>query len=359
MTASSLGAITESRRADTDDSQRVGRLRRKLIPYSQWRNMENDGHASDMTALGAGVGAACPICDADGVKLLLKAPDRFHMRREIYQLLRCTHCAVVWLHDAPPRHEMWRHYGASYDRAITRKAEAPFKYWREPLQILSRYKSGGNILDLGCSSGSFLGCLPESWKLNGIEFSEGPARIARETTGASVFVGDILQAPYPPASFDAITCFHVFEHLYEPQRVMERIRELLKPDGMFYAQMPNIDSAAARIFRSYWYALELPRHLFHFSPRSLSYLARSAGLDIVALWTDREPFVEASTRYLLDTVFHALHLPRAPLATVSEPGIPWRVTRKVLRSSILPLVKGLMSLAGDGELLNVVLRRHP
>jgi 2-polyprenyl-3-methyl-5-hydroxy-6-metoxy-1,4-benzoquinol methylase len=32
-----------------------------------------------------------------------------------------------------------------------------------------------------------------------------------------VFVGDVLDAPYPPESFDVVTCFHVLEHLNNAQ----------------------------------------------------------------------------------------------------------------------------------------------
>src|SRR6202049_1076931 len=113
--------------------------------------------------------------------------------------------------------------------------------------------------------------------------------------GAKVFVGDILDAPFKPASFDAITCFHVFEHLYQPREVLAKVSEWLKPGGIFYAMMPNIDSAGARIFKSYWYALELPRHTYHFSPASLRSMAHSVGLHEVSVTTHREVFIEAST----------------------------------------------------------------
>ena len=136
-----------------------------------------------------------------------------------------------------------------------------------------------------------------SWKLYGIEMSDEVASRAESATGGQVFVGDILDAPYAPNSFDVITCFHVFEHLYDPRAVLQKAAEWLKPGGIFYAMMPNIDSAGGRIFGSYWYALELPRHLFHFSPKSLGNMANSLGLEQVSLVTDREVFIEKSVHY--------------------------------------------------------------
>ena len=153
------------------------------------------------------------------------------------------------------------------------------------------------MLDLGCSSGGFLRSLKgPAWNLYGIEMSDEVARRAETATGAKVFVGDILDAPFSPNTFDVITCFHVFEHLYEPREVLLRVAQWLKPGGVFFAMMPNIDSAGRRIFGSYWYALELPRHTYHFSPQSLSRMADSVGLRQLSITTGREVFIEQSVR---------------------------------------------------------------
>ena len=170
---------------------------------------------------------------------------------------------------------MGEHYGPDYDRSVAAAGKSPDR-WRGRVETLTQYKAGGSILDLGCSSGGFLSALKNpAWKLYGIEMSDEVAQRAHDDTGADVFVGDILDAPYPAGSFDAITCFHVFEHLYQPREILAKVSHWLKPGGIFYAMMPNIDSAGARIFKSYWYALELPRHLYHFSPISLKNTAHS------------------------------------------------------------------------------------
>src|SRR5208337_2096892 len=226
----------------------------------------------------------CPVCGYTGAWEWLKAPDRFHGRRQLYTLVRCSNCALVWLSPPPRPEEMGEHYTDAYHQLISGAGETATYRWQDRRAALIQYRQGGSLLDLGCSSGSFLEFIKgEPWKLYGIEMSADCAKVAGEKSGAQVFVGDIVEAPFPPESFDVITCFDVLEHLYEPRQVMARVKEWLKPGGIFYVLVPNIDSAEARVFGSYWCGLELPRHLFYYSPASLRYLANSVGLREISL----------------------------------------------------------------------------
>jgi SAM-dependent methyltransferase len=261
---------------------------------------------------------------------------------------------LVWIDNPPPKEEMRRHYGSKYDSAIAAAGDAA-KKWYGRRETLMKFKPGGTILDLGCSSGAFLATLDSSnWKLFGIEMSGAVASRASAINDAEVYVGDILSAPFPDHSFDAGTCLHVFEHLYNPQQVMSRVARWLKPGGILYMMVPNIDSAGAKTFKSYWYALELPRHLFQFSPASLRVLASRVGLNEVSLVTVREPFIEASTRYVVDDLLRRVGLTRKPLAEAGRPTFLWRIARKAFRITILPILNSLVSTRGDGESIHAI-----
>jgi len=325
------------------------------MPKTSFPNQTTDPFKRSKSNRPGQNGNGCPVCGHSGAGSWLQAPDRFHGRLELFELFRCPSCSLVWLHDPPPPSDIGRHYGADYDRTITSGGADP-EHWNWRRDELLRHKSSGAILDLGCSSGGFLASFRSpSWKLFGIEMSETVAKQAEARCGAQVFVGDILDAPFRPETFDAITCFHVFEHLYQPRKVLARVSEWLKPGGIFYTMMPNIDSAGARIFRSYWYPLELPRHLYHFSPTTLRRLADSVGLDEVSLATHREVCLEDSLRYVLDDVLGKLGVERTPMAHAQPPSLAWRVLRKALRLTILPILTSATSLAGDGESIHAVL----
>lgn len=297
----------------------------------------------------------CPVCGHEGAREWLQAPDRFHGRQKKYTLARCPACSLVWLSHPPKPTEMHLHYTDAYHKLISAAGENSPGRWRDRMQTLGQCKQSGALLDLGCSSGGFLGCLQgDSWKLYGIEMSADCARRAEARTGAHVFVGDIPDAPFPPESFDVITCFDVLEHLYEPRQVMAKVREWLKPDGVFYVQVPNVDSAEARVFRSYWCGLELPRHLFHYSPASLSHLAKSVGLQEISLATRRNAAVGVNIRYFCDDLFRAVGISRIPMAYLGAPSLPWRAARKLVRMTVLRLLLALAPLAGGGESIHAI-----
>jgi SAM-dependent methyltransferase len=298
----------------------------------------------------------CPLCGQAGAQVWLRAPDRFHGRQERYTLVRCPGCSLVWLSNPPQPSQMHLHYTDAYHKLISAAGDDPAR-WKERKADLAKQKQSGALLDLGCSSGSFLESMRgDSWKLYGIEMSAEGARAAEERSGAHVFVGNIVDAPFPRESFDVITCFDVLEHLYEPWRVMARVSEWLKPGGVFYVQVPNVDSAEARVFGSYWHGLELPRHLFHYSPTALRFLAESAGLRQELLETRRNPAVGTSLRYWGDDVFGSVGIKRTPVAYRGEASLLWRASRKLVRVTLLRGLLAMAPLAGGGEAIHGIFR---
>jgi SAM-dependent methyltransferase len=255
---------------------------------------------------------------------------------------------------------MGDHYGPAYHRMITRAGEGSAQRWAAHHDVVERLKTDGAILDIGCSSGSFLETFQGgAWKLSGVEISAPEAERARVRTQADVFVGDILDAPFQPRSFDVVTSFDVLEHLHRPREVMAKVFDWLKPNGLVYLGIPNVLSWEARLFRSYWYGLELPRHLYHFSPQSLKHLMASIGFSEEWVKTPPLTYSEYSARYVCDSVLQSLGFSRAPLAVPSSPGVPWRVVRKAWRLSGLYAWSHAAAYAGAGPAIEAVFRKLP
>jgi len=131
------------------------------------------------------------LCESTNIAAYLRAPDRFHLRKQVYQLIRCDSCSLVW-QDSPPRpEEMSNHYGTDYHRVGRRvRRGGSFETLASPRQRVLEMCKGGALLDIGCSSGGFFADdETEDWVLHGIEISPNEAKMAAESTGAQVFRG--------------------------------------------------------------------------------------------------------------------------------------------------------------------------
>ena len=301
---------------------------------------------------------SCPACGQSEAASWRRAPDRMHGRQRLYTLLRCSQCSLVWLENPPPLEEMADHYGADYHRLVQQAGDSSPRRWQQHAEVLGRYKQSGTLLDLGCSSGAFLESLKgRPWRLYGVEISTDAAEKARARTGAEVFVGDVEDAPFQPNSFDAITCFDVLEHMHHARQVLVKVREWLKPGGVFYTFLPNIDSAEARIFRSYWCGLELPRHLYHFTPPSLRKLAESVGLEPICLTTVRNSQIEYDVRYVCDDVLRYLGFPRKPVAEGIKHALMGKAVRKVVRMTLSNPFSDICAAFGLGQSIRAILQK--
>ena len=115
----------------------------------------------------------------------------------------------------------------------------------------------------------------------------------------------------------------------------------------------------ARIFQSYWYGLELPRHLYHFSPTSLSRLFAHFQFDEILLGTLSHNHIEASTRYVIDRIQRKLGITLFPRTAVNHsPGMAWRIMRKLLRVGMLEPVSYLAAVTGRGAGIEAAYRKR-
>lgn len=277
-------------------------------------------------------GAACPCCGQNNFMRWMRVPERFQSGSGYYDLLRCSSCLHTWLNNQPTPEEMDYYYGSEYHRAVGHAGETSPQRWGRQLQTIRRYKTSGSILDIGCSSGGFLASLRGGpWKLHGIEASLPTAERARSLTDGDIFAGDVMEAKFPPSSFDVITCSDVMEHLYEPHKVFRKVYNWLKPEGIFYVFVPNIMSWEARVFRTYWYGLDLPRHLHHYSVNSLAALSQSTDLRMVRIVTPAGCYLEQSTSILLNDLAHRCGAEWAPVDLSADMGLFWKVVRKAVR----------------------------
>ncbi len=142
------------------------------------------------------------------------------------------------------------------------------------------------ILDVGCGTGEFLYYMKKKGcRVFGIE----PNKAAREIS----FSRNIKVYPsinqIKETKFQAITLWHVLEHLPNPILAIKRYYKMLDKDGILIIAVPNLESHDANYYKEFWAAWDVPRHLWHFTPRGLLKLAEKEGFIkelIFPLWFD-------------------------------------------------------------------------
>jgi SAM-dependent methyltransferase len=205
--------------------------------------------------------------------------------RRTFQISQCAHCELVGVQPRLTAEEIVGYYSEAYYAKDKLRLKSILEDDLPGLRRADRLKKwckGGAVLDVGCGSGKFLSTLDsDRWRKVGIELSDTAANLARQQYGIEVFVGDLQEAHYPDHSFDLITLWHVFEHLPDPMPTLRELRRILKDDGILLVAVPNFGSLERRLAQGHWYHLDVPRHYFHYTPKTLGHMLDQAGFRVV------------------------------------------------------------------------------
>jgi 2-polyprenyl-3-methyl-5-hydroxy-6-metoxy-1,4-benzoquinol methylase len=180
----------------------------------------------------------CAICGEPNqdVELLYHLPD--------YDVLICRCCGLAYVNQTF-RTEKGEGIPEGYD-AIYLPAERSFlvRFERNLEHIEDLVSDGrGKICDIGCGVGYFLRVAQErGWAVAGIDLDKAAVDIACQH-GIDVRWETVEEMSFSDEEFDVVTLFNVIEHVPAPQTVLEEIRRVLKPGGLFVLETPTDDFA--------------------------------------------------------------------------------------------------------------------
>ena len=153
-------------------------------------------------------------------------------------------------------------------------------------QLKPFVKPLGKLLDIGCGSGNFLSFMnKKNFNVFGVENNTTALEICAKK---KLKVYRSLES-LPNKAFDIISLWHVLEHLPQTEEVITKIHDLLTSKGVLIVAVPNFSSHDRMHYKHNWAALDVPRHLWHFTPEGLEEMFSSAGFKLLKkspLWLD-------------------------------------------------------------------------
>lgn len=140
----------------------------------------------------------------------------------------------------------------------------------------ARERRSPDVLDVGCGRGYLLKRLRKAgWSCAGIDIPSSP--IPESEVGMDCRSGDASSLPWPDRSFDLVVINHVLEHVADPWLACREAARVLRDEGILYVGVPNFGSSQSQVFGGAWFPLEIPRHLFHFTPDTLAMVVSASG----------------------------------------------------------------------------------
>lgn len=273
----------------------------------------------------------CVVCNGTIFTRLFETADRMFNIPGSFEVKRCHRCGLVFLDPSPSQEILKKHYPQpqyySYKMSIkglsgliSKFRSYLIKHYYEPT-ILSRAfsvliqgvpaipqkpkRTSAKVLDVGCGSGKTLELLKKlGWDVYGLEIDKNAVKIARERGLVNVKLGGYEKiANFPSNYFDSIRLYHVIEHIPNPNNCLKLIHRKLKPGGEIILGTPNVNSLATKLFGKFWYHLDVPRHLFVFSPNTLSRIVKAEGFSYLSVVFCSSDGLGRSIIYTLNEIF--------------------------------------------------------
>ncbi len=241
----------------------------------------------------------CALCSSNNYEIISKAKDyHYHLANNSFNMVKCKNCGLVYLNPRPSKEQINSFYPKTeiYYSTNTSPFAKMISNFFTPRRISSatKYKKQGKLLDVGCGVGDFLVNMErKGFEVYGVDLSSEACSIVRERlrkrgkTVEKIFNRELEECYFPDNYFDVITLWHTFEHVYDPQEILKEIYRILRKDAVLLIEVPNINSRSFIIFKKYAAYLEIPRHVYHYSSRTIEKMLNTAAISVFEV--DRFP----------------------------------------------------------------------
>ena len=329
----------------------------------------------------------CDFCNSEDFQILFKTCDfLFNKVPGEFLIVRCLKCNLVFTYPRLIKKELERYYSkiVSYDNrpvnllqknrfSLIQRKDILTDFFNYPLlkkkklrkliqfpnflrirrkwkkmQFVPTYVKNGKILDIGCAYGGYLYQLKKlGWTVKGIELSKDAVDYAVNILKLDVINQSIedFQSKY---LYDIIYMLNVLEHVESPKKILKKCYSLLKPSGKLVLSVPDFSGIEVRIYKKYAYTLQVPYHLYHFTPNTIkNYLIKTNFKKIKIIH-------QISTRDLVAPLdFLQSNKSRSALIKI----VMLIVTQKLIRNTIIKLIESILAYLGKTSRMTIIAKK--
>ena len=233
----------------------------------------------------------CPACGSEDIHEALEVRDHFSSG-ESFPLYDCAQCALRFTNRFPSEDSIGAYYDSPnyISHTDTREGLANRLYHfargimlKRKTRLVLKHTTHRpvRLLDMGCGTGYFLNeAKKKGFIVTGIEKDSRAREFAKAHFGLDVAEEKRFWELEKDA-FHVVTLWHVLEHIEKLSQSIEKIKEMLTDDGVAIIAVPNRGSVDEALYKEYWAAYDVPRHLWHFTPQSMERLLHRHGMGIV------------------------------------------------------------------------------
>ena len=213
----------------------------------------------------------CPLCKSKKIEFYIT-----DYKKNKYW--KCQKCEFVF------QNPMLKHsYNENYwtnavdpdgnEKDQTKMREFKIKNWYGDIIEFIKKEKPGKIFDVGCGLGYLLSAVPNTWEKHGSDSSEFAISFIKKNN-LEIILEELNLERVPSQqqrNFDIVICYHVIEHIENPDIFFKHLSMMVKKDGILIVGTPNIGSLIAKRFKGNFRLLGIG-HLSLFNNKNLENL---------------------------------------------------------------------------------------